>query len=83
MVKNILADGEKTKIACYYRQYGLLSNGLFFYYTNWRLYIDKLDKITPSQANIFFASNNRFKEDTYNDKLFETSVMNFDWLNEK
>ena len=27
--------------------------------------------------------NNRFKEDTYNDKLFETSVMNFDWLNEK
>ena len=27
--------------------------------------------------------NNRFKEDTYNDKLFETNVMNFDWLNEK
>lgn len=27
--------------------------------------------------------NNRFKEDKQNDKLFETSVLNFDWLNEK
>ena len=27
--------------------------------------------------------NNRFKEDKKNDKLFETSVLNFDWLNEK
>lgn len=78
MVKNILTDGEKTKIACYYRQYGLLSNGLFFYYTNWRLYIDKLDKITPSQANIFFASNNRFKEDCiFVDPRNELSERNF------
>ena len=27
--------------------------------------------------------NNKFKEDNSNDKLFETSVLNFDWLNEK
>ena len=27
--------------------------------------------------------NNRFKEDKAEDKLFETSVLNFDWLNEK
>lgn len=27
--------------------------------------------------------NNRFKEEKQNDKLFETSVLNFDWLNEK
>ena len=27
--------------------------------------------------------NNRFKEEKDNDKLFETSVLNFDWLNEK
>lgn len=63
MAKNIIADGEKTKVICYYKQYGLLANGLFFYYTNWRLYIDKLTKITPSEANKFFTSNNRFNED--------------------
>ena len=27
--------------------------------------------------------NNRFKEEKQSDKLFETSVLNFDWLNEK
>lgn len=78
MAKNIPVGGEKTKIVCYYRQYGLLSNGLFFYYTDWRLYVDKLTKITPSQANKFFASYNRFEEDCiFVDPRNELSERNF------
>ena len=44
---------------------------------------DYVFKVIPIRYGTVEDVNNRFKEEKNDDKLFETSVLNFDWLNEK